>query len=216
MMGGNEIIPGSTPVLLEACVESLEEALAAERGGAHRLELCARLDLGGVTPPYALVVEVLQRVSIPVKVMVRPRGGDFFYSEEEFREMEDSVSRFRKMGAQGLVTGLVDDWGRLDIDRIARLATLAAPVPVCVHKAIDVTADPVEEVRRLCLIPGVSSVLSSGGAGTALEGAGVLKDMISAAGPHLVIIAAGKITPENLEAVVSATGARECHGRRIV
>ncbi|MBE0640847.1 MAG: copper homeostasis protein CutC [Bacteroidales bacterium] len=215
-MSGSNNSSGRPAVLLEACVESLEEALAAEGRGAHRLELCARLDLGGITPADTLVRNVLQGVNIPVKVMVRPRGGDFLYSDEEFLEMERSVSRLLKMGVHGLVLGITGIHGFLDLERIARLSALAVPVPVCVHKAIDAAPDPVAEVKRLCTIPGLTSVLSSGGATTALEGAGVLKRMVEAAGQLLVIIAAGRITPENLDAVVKASGVAECHGRKIV
>jgi copper homeostasis protein len=202
-------------LILEACVETLEEAIKAEQNGAHRIELCSRLDLDGLTPDVDLTRQVLRNVSIPVKVMIRPREWDFMYSDEEFEQMKKEIEVFKKMRVHGVVFGILDLKNRLELDRIRELASLASPLEVTVHKAIDLCEDPVAEAVVLSKLSGVDCVLTSGGATTAIEGQEVIRRMIAKAAP-LRIIAAGRITRSNLAEAHRLIGASEYHGRRIV
>lgn len=206
-------------LLKEACIESLPQALAAERQGADRLELCSRLDVGGLTPGAALVEAVLSSVKIPVMLMIRCREGNFCYSPAEMEEMLRQIAAFKSMGSPqlaGFVTGVLTEDATVDVKALRRLTAAAHPYPITFHKAIDACAEPLAAIRVLKTQPGVSRVLSSGGAATALAGAGVLRSMIQEAGNDLTLIAAGKVTHENLETVHKLIGAREYHGRLIV
>ena len=203
-------------MILEACVETREEAILAERLGASRLELCANLSEGGITPELPLLKKILQEVSIPVKVMIRPQGGDFIYSEADTRLMLNSIRRFREYPISGFVFGALTRNRELDLKLIKKLVEAAAPLDVTIHRAIDLTPDPSESAYYLSSVKGVTAILTSGGAETALEGADMIRSMIPNAGKKINVIAAGKITNSNLAAVRAATGVNEFHGRRIV
>ncbi len=206
-------------LIREACIESLEQALAAERQGADRVELCSRLEVGGLTPGIELVQKVLSAVKIPVMLMVRCRAGNFCYNPAELDEMLHQIATFKNLNnpqLAGFVTGALTPDRAVDVPAMNKLAEEAAPHPVTFHKAIDECSDPVHATEVLKTIPGATRILSSGGASTALEGTEMLKSMIKAAGEDLIIIAAGKVTNENLEKVHNAIGAREYHGRLIV
>lgn len=200
----------------EVCVESLEEARRAEALEASQIELCGRLDLDGITPDMALVEEVLNKLSIHTKVMVRPRGGNFVYTEEEIDVMAVTIEFLKGMGVQEIVLGLLTDQNKIDIVSTQKLATLAQPMKVTFHKAIDELDDPVEGVRQLVNIPGITAVLTSGGKPTAKAGASVIKQMIKAANEKLDIIAAGKITNLNILELDELIGADAYHGKLIV
>jgi copper homeostasis protein len=203
-------------MIREACVETVQHAIRAEKLGADRLELCARLDLGGISPPLTLVQEVLKSCTIPVRIMVRPRGGSFVFTRDEIAVMLRYITRCKPAGIQGFVMGALTPGNRLDIPLINQLADAASPLPVTIHKAIDETADPLAGIESLKSIPGITHVLSSGKAETAIRGAGLLKKMILAAGNDLIVLVAGRITAANLEQVHQLIGAREYHGRKIV
>lgn len=203
-------------ILKEACVESFEEALHAEKNGADRIELCSRLDLDGLTPDRKLTQQIISSLRIPVKVMIRPRGGNFVYTEKELDMMKDEIRFFKTLKIQGVVFGVLDETNHLDLRQIERLAQLAAPLEVTIHKAIDRCADPVHEVEQLLKIDGISSVLTSGGASTAIEGQNNLLKMLEVGRDSITIIPAGKITNHNLSAVHQLIGGREYHGRKIV
>ncbi|MFV0378971.1 MAG: copper homeostasis protein CutC [Mangrovibacterium sp.] len=201
----------------EACVETLEEAILAEKRGANRLELCADLAEDGLTPSLELVDAVLNAVAIPVKVMVRPRGGDFCHSEEEVRLMEQSIAAFKERPVFGVVLGITTPANELDIARIKHLSALAKPLNVCVHKAIDGVKNPLADFKRLLNeVPDVNAVLTSGGKPTALEGAEVLKAMIDIGGSVLKVVVAGRVKNDNIDQLAELIGASEYHGRRIV
>jgi len=208
--------PDTSNLILEACVETYGQAKLAAKKGAHRIELCADLDTGGLTPPRELIGDVVQDVQIPVMVMIRPRAGDFVYTDEEMDEMKRSIVLCKTMGAAGVVFGCLTSGRLVDAEKTGELVRFALPMQVTFHKAIDDTPDPVAAVKILAQIPGIHRVLTSGGAPTALEGKVVLRKMIEAADGRLVILAAGKITAENLQEVHREIGAREYHGRRIV
>ena len=204
------------PLLCEACVETLEDALRAERLGAQRVELCADLAADGLTPPAELVRACLQRLAIPLMVMIRPRGGDFVYSAGEIARMAEDIVHFKSLGVAGIVVGVLDAQHRVDVDATRRLAQRAAPLDVTFHKAIDATPDVLESLRALREIPAVTRVLSSGGCATAWQGRDVLRAMHALAGPRIAIIAAGKVSAANRQQIADYTGVREVHGRRVV
>ena len=197
----------------EVCVDTQGQALRAQAQGADRIELCARLDLDGLTPDAAFIRFALDSLRIPVHVMIRPRGGDFVYTEAELRQMREEIAYCKAQGVPGVVFGVLRPDHTLDIPAITELTRLAHPMKVVVHKAIDRTPDPVEALRALLEIGGIHSVLTSGGAATALEGAEVLQQMLAIAGDRIQVMVAGKVTRENLAQVDALFHAREYHGR---
>lgn len=202
--------------LKEVCVDTREQALRAQAQGADRIELCARLDLDGLTPDAGFIRFALDSLQIPVHVMIRPRGGDFVYTQEELRQMREEIAYCKAQGVPGVVFGVLKPDHTLDIPAIAELTRLASPMKVVVHKAIDRTPDPVEALQALLEIEGIHSVLTSGGAATALEGAEVLKKMLALAGDQIQVMVAGKVSVENLAQVHELFHAREYHGRLLV
>lgn len=207
--------PAPDMPLYEACVETLEQAVAAERAGAGRIELCARLDLDGITPDQPLIAAVMAAVHIPVHVMVRPRGGNFVYSAAELAQMQADIALCQCCGVAGVVLGVLTPEGQPDLAALQPLLAAAAPLRVVFHKAIDATPDPLASVRLLATLPGLSGILTSGGQATAEAGAAVLRQMVTAA-PALQIIAAGRITTANRDAIQALTGCQALHGKRIV
>jgi copper homeostasis protein len=199
-------------ILVEAAVETPDEALAAEQAGAGRVELCARLDVGGTSPARDEIARAVRLLRIPVMVMVRPRGGDFVYSDDEFVEMCEEVLIARAVEAHGVVLGLLNVDGTVDEDRTAELAEIAYPLEVVFHKAIDRTPDPfeaLEAVRRA----GVDRVLTSAGKSTAPDGARDLARMVHQAAGRPTILAGGGVRPDNVAQLVRASGVREVHAR---
>jgi copper homeostasis protein len=203
-------------IIREACVETLEQCRRAEALGADRLELCARLDLGGTTPDWKLVKEVLKQVQIPVKVMIRPRGGNFVYTETEVAQMKASIARFLDLGVPEFVTGTLTPQHQIDLPLLTTLCEAMESRPVTFHKAIDEVPDMETAVGQLKGIPNLKYILTSGGAPTAKEGLSSLRRLLECAAPEITIIAAGSITNTNLRQLHQALGGSEYHGRRIV
>lgn len=199
----------------EACVEGLTQAINAEKNGANRLELCAQLDLDGLTPDENTIMAVNQLSDIPVRVIIRPRAGDFIYSDAEFIAMKASVLKCREIGVDGVVIGITTADNKLDIKRIAVLAQLASPMKVTIHKAIDAVENPLEELEKLLQVEGVSAVLTSGKGNTWLEGKELIRDFVKKAGNNIEVIACGKVTNKNLETVHEAIQAKAYHGKLI-
>ena len=196
--------------LLEVLVDSVESARAAEAAGADRLEVCQNLFEGGTTPSIGLVATLHRTVRIPCQVMVRPRGGDFLYSDDEFAVMRQDLLAFRDLGVAGVVLGLLRPDGTVDAERTGELVRLARPMNVTFHRAIDVTRDPLEALETVIGL-GIDRVLTSGGESTVLEGLETLTAMVRAAGDRIVVMPGGGIRERNVERVVRATGAREIH-----
>lgn len=205
-----------TTLIFESCVETLEDALIAERQGANRIELCSALDLDGLTPSQELTRQCLKNLTIPIMAMVRPRGGNFVYSEDELVQMEREIALFKQLGVAGVVFGLLTGQGVVDMENTRRLAELASPLEVTFHKAIDYTGDVVESFQKLNQIAGITRVLTSGGMDTAWNGREILKTMNNLPDRRIKIIAAGKVLPENRLQVAEYTGVSELHGKRIV
>jgi copper homeostasis protein len=196
--------------LLEISVETLEAALAAERGGADRIELCGDLSLGGVTPGADLLRAVRTQVRIPVFSMVRPRAGDFAFSGAEFAEMKRAISAAKESGMDGVVLGILTEERRVDSERTRQLVEFAKPLPVTYHRAFDEAAD-LHQALEDAIQSGAKRILTSGGAKSALEGAAVLAKLIAAAGERIFIVPGAGISALNIEQVAQQTGAREFH-----
>jgi len=198
--------------IVEAAVESLDDALAAAAGGADRLELCGDLSVGGITPTSATMASVIDRVPLPVVVMIRPRGGSFLYSARELDEMRRDVERAMMLGAAGVVTGVLDARRRVDVEHMTTLVAAAGGGAVTFHRAIDETPDPVETIDVLASL-GVTRVLSAGGHETARDGANVLRAMVTRAGDRLVVVAGGGVRAHIVREIVQRSGVREVHLR---
>ena len=184
--------------------------MAAERGGADRVELCSDLLEGGVTPSAGLLLQVRRRIGIPVFVLIRPRGGDFVYSSEEFETMREDIRQAQRLGADGIVLGVLEAHARVDVARTRELVELARPLPVTFHRAIDMTADP-EAALDDVIKTGAVRVLTSGGARNAMQGLANLACMVQASQEEIAVMAGGGLSPETLPRVAEATGAAEFH-----
>ncbi|MEO6528947.1 MAG: copper homeostasis protein CutC [Gemmatimonadaceae bacterium] len=199
-------------ILLEAAVESLDDALAAVAGGADRLELCANLSVGGTTPAQALIADVAGGSGVPVLAMIRPRGGSFVYSATEIDGMKRDVEMALDSGAAGVVLGVLDERNRVDVTLTQSLAKVAGAERVTFHRACDRTPDLGEAVDALISI-GIPRVLTSGGAATAIEGAAVLAALVARVGDRLCVLAGGGVRSSNVREVIARTGVREVHAR---
>ena len=200
--------------LVEAAVESLESALAAERGGADRIELCANLNDGGTTPRAALIAEVAERVRIPVFVLIRPRGGAFVYSDDEMEMMSRDIDVARELDIDGIVTGALRADGTVDVEQTRVLVKAAGGLPVTFHRAFD-TAPNIRSALEQLIAAGVSRVLTSGGAATAIDGADVIAMLVDQAGERITIMAGGSIREHNVRDVIQRTRVREVHARLV-
>lgn len=199
-----------SPILLEACVDSVASAVAAERGGAGRIELCADLAAGGTTPSAGTIAECRKRLAIPIVVMIRPRGGDFLYSDAEVAVMRRDIAHAKAAGVDGVVFGLLRRNGAVDAARARSLLAAARPLDVTFHRAIDAARDAEEALEALIAI-GVDRVLTAGGTGSALRGAARIARLVRRAAGRIGIIAGGGIDARNVRGVVERSGVREVH-----
>lgn len=200
---------------IEGCVDSHASALAACRGGADRLELCANLSIGGTTPSLGLFQQVRRDCSLPVNVLIRPRFGDFLYSAAEVEEMEDGIRRFRVLGADGVVLGALTRSGTLDGAVMARLVSAAGGMAVTLHRAFDMTRDPAEALEEAAAL-GCRTILTSGQEKDALAGAETLGALRAQAAGRIAIMAGCGVRKENIRDIHARTGVHIFHtsGRR--
>lgn len=197
-------------LILEVCIDSVESALAAQRGGARRVELCADLANGGTTPSAGMISKVRDRISIDLSVMVRPRPGDFIYSDIEFDIMKSDVSAARGMGADGVVVGVMTAKGEIDVEKTKSLVQLARPMSVTFHRAFDECVDLPQALDRL-KDTGVNRILTSGGKGEIGKNIDALAHLVIRAGSSLNVMAGGGITSENVEDIVGRAHVKEVH-----
>jgi copper homeostasis protein len=197
-------------MLFEICVEGIDGAIAAQEGGGDRIELCASLVEGGITPSFGTIRAALKLCYIPVHVILRPRGGDFLYSAAEFATMLDDAAQLRKLNAAGIVIGCLTEGGRVDEDRMKALIEAAQPLRVTCHRAFDMTRDP-EEALEALIRCGVHRVLTSGQLPRAADALPLLKKLNQQAKDRIIIMACGELGPDNIMEVVRETGGSEFH-----
>jgi copper homeostasis protein len=201
---------GTGEIIVEVCVDSLESAIAAERGGAERVELCGSLAEGGITPSAGLIATTRQKISINLHVMIRPRAGDFCYTADEFEVMRRDILMAKQLGANGVVFGILDPDANMDVDRTRALVDLARPLQTTFHRAFDMSRDLLQSLEQLAQT-GVDRVLTSGGAASAIEGTATLRNLVEAAGGRLIVMACGGVDHQNVQVVLEKTCVREIH-----
>jgi copper homeostasis protein len=196
--------------VLEICVESVEHAVAAERGGAHRLELCSDLPSGGTTPSAGLMKTARRHVRVPIHVLIRPRAGDFCYSDHELEIMRNDILAAKQFGMDGVVLGILREDTCVDVERTQALVKLAHPLPVTFHRAFDVTGN-LETSLEEVIQTGASRILTSGGEPRAADALPTLARLVQAAKGRILLMPCGGIDSENVERIIRATSAREFH-----
>ncbi len=194
----------------EICAVNIQSALAAEKAGAHRIELCSALDVGGLTPSPGLIRAAVRTLSIPVNVLIRPREGNFCYSDVEFGIMLDDIRFCREAGANGVVVGALTASGQLDSAKLAAMKEAAGPLEVASHRAFDFTADPAAALEELVTL-GYCRILSSGQSPSAYEGRFLLKKMVDQAAGRISIMPGAGIGANNIREIADVTNAREFH-----
>jgi copper homeostasis protein len=197
-------------ILLEACLDSAMLAKAAEDGGARRIELCDRLDIGGTTPSAELIRSVAATVRIPIYPIIRPRGGDFLYTAPEIDAMKRDAASMRKLGATGIVVGILDREHRVDRVAMRQVIEAADGLPVGFHLAFEQVPDQSDALETLIEI-GIERVLTKGGGATALEGVNGLRALVRQAKERIAIMAGGSVREQNVGQVVRRSGVREIH-----
>ena len=200
----------SNGVKFEVCVDSIGGVRAARDAGADRVELCANLLEGGITPSLGMILVARKVADIKLHVMIRPRGGDFCYDEDEIATMEADIASAKSAGADGVVFGVLDRQGHIDRKLTERLVARARPAAVTFHRAFDMTTEPFLALEALVEM-GVERVLTSGQEPTAFEGAGRIAEFIRAAVDRIIVMPGGGITARNASRILEITGAKEMH-----
>jgi copper homeostasis protein len=197
-------------MIFEICVDSVAGVRAAREAGAHRVELCADLLEGGITPSRGMIRRARTVVGVRLHVIIRPRGGDFLFDDDEFAIMEADIETAKAEGADGVVIGLLTADGRIDVERTRALIDRARPLPVTFHRAFDMTPDAFEALETLIGL-GVDRVLTSGQEVTVLEGLPLIAELVRRAGDRIVVMPGGGITARNVERIVRDARPREIH-----
>lgn len=197
---------------LEVCANSVESCLAAQNGGATRVELCMGIPEGGTTPSAGMIAEALRAIHIPIHVIIRPRGGDFVYSEAEIREMLHDIRLCREMGAAGVVFGCLTPDGEYDHHANKCLLEAAAGMQITFHRAFDMCAQPDKMLHTIMEANGFTRILTSGYANTALEGAHNIARWVHLAGSRIGIMAGSGVNADNIVELARITGAHQFHG----
>ena len=197
-------------MIFEICVDSIAGVRAAKAAGAGRVELCADLLEGGITPSRGMIRQARTIAGIGLNVMIRPRGGDFLFDDDEFATMRSDIETAKAEGADGVVIGLLSATGEIDIARTRELIALARPLSVTFHRAFDMTPDPFRALEALIEL-GVDRVLTSGQEASVLEGLPLIVELTERAGDRIVIMPGGGITARNIDRILAAARPREIH-----
>ena len=199
-------------MLIEACVDSVASALAAQDGGARRIELCDALETGGITPSAGKIALCRERLNIPIVVLIRSRGGDFLYHNSDVDVMLRDIATAKALGAAGVAIGALNADGTVDEAKTRAMIEVARPMEVVFHRAFDGTPDPFKALETLVAL-GVDRVLTSGQHNTALEGVDILRHLVEAAKGRITILAGGGINEENAAPIVKGSGVEQLHIR---
>ncbi len=199
----------SKPLVLEICIDSVESAIASQKGGADRVELCDNLLEGGTTPSAGTIALARKNIDIDLNVIIRPRGGDFLYSDVEFQVMEYDIEGAKQLGVNGVVFGILNQYGSVDVERTRTLVELARPLSVTFHRAFDVSRDPFEALEALVNL-GIDRVLTTGQESSALEGLDLITDLVQTAADRIIIMPGGG-TVRSVQKVVAHSGVKEFH-----
>jgi len=195
---------------LEICCYSVESAIKAERATANRIELCDNYSEGGTTPSYAAIKLALEKIAIPINVIIRPRGGDFVYSDLEFESIKQDVLMCKKMGTNGVVVGFLNTDGSIDIEKTKQIIELAKPMEITFHRAFDMCNNHKLALEQLIEI-GVDRVLTSGGMNKAEQGADLLAELVELADNRIVIMPGSGVNERNMAELITKTKATEFH-----
>lgn len=196
--------------ILEVCVGSVASAIAARDGGAVRVELCSALEVGGVTPSLGLMREVRAIEGLKLHILIRPRGGDFLYDDAEVACMEQDIIAARECGADGVVIGALTADGDIDVSVCRRLVEAAGNMSITFHRAFDMCREPMQALDDIIAL-GCNRLLTSGRAGTAVEGVPLLKQLVEVAGDRVIIMPGCGVNADNASHILDATGACEIH-----
>jgi copper homeostasis protein len=197
-------------IKLEICAQSLTSALVAQAGGAHRIELCSALEVGGLTPSYATLIETRKQLSIEVCVLIRPRAGDFFYSDLEFDLIKKDILFCKEQGVEGVVVGILNQNRTLNLKRMDTLAQLAYPMDIICHRAFDQTPDPSAAMIELQNI-GFQRILTSGQAPNAMDGKEILRGLVETSQGKINIMPGAGVNPNNIQELLNYTKATTIH-----
>jgi copper homeostasis protein len=198
-------------IIFELCAETIDACLAARIGGADRIELCSGLSEGGLTPSHGLACAAIERSGLPVHVLIRPRGGDFLYSDDEIAVMAEDILHMKQQGAAGVVLGLLRADGTVDVERTRTLADRARPMAVTFHRAFDNTPSLTEALEDVIAI-GCERVLTSGGERDVMAGARHLAELVRQAEGRIQIAVGGGLRLQNAASLARTTGAEHFHG----
>ena len=196
--------------ILEACVDSVRSAIEAEKGGASRVELCSDLVIGGVSPSIPLFRQIRKYTDLRIRVLLRPRYGDYCYDSYEFEELKEEVSLFREEGADGVVVGILNPDGTLNTEQLSELKQEAGSMEITLHRAFDVCADPFQALEQAVEM-GFDTILTSGQAPTAWDGIDLLRELQKKSRGRIEILAASGIGPEPIRNLIPFTGISSYH-----
>jgi len=197
-------------MVIEACVNSAISAIEAQKGGAARVELCENLHDGGTTPSAGAILFARKNLLIGLFVMIRPRGGDFLYSDDEFEIMKEDIKVARELGADGVVFGILKPDGTIDLERMKTLVDLSRPMGITCHRAFDMTVDPFQAMEDLITL-GIDRILTSGQQKTAPEGTALIAQLIRLSKGRIIIMPGSGVKEDNVAELIRTTGAMEVH-----
>lgn len=202
--------------LLEIACFTPDSAIAASDAGADRVELCDHAEVGGTTPPLAWLYAIRDKVTVPINVMIRPRGGDFVYSDEEFQGMKSAIEAFKAAGiADGFVFGILKHDRSVDVERTLDLVNLSAPLPCTFHRAFDETADLMDSLEKVIRC-GIKTILTSGGCANAAEGHETLTQLVCKAKDRVTIMPGGGVRSTNMDMLKNKTNAVAYHSSALI
>ena len=194
----------------EICANSVASCIAAQEGGADRVELCSGIPEGGTTPSFGMIRKARASIDIALNVIIRPRGGDFLYTSDELEEMVHDIKAAKELGADGLVFGCLTKEGNVDKEAMSILMEAAGGLPVTFHRAFDHTADPMQALEDIISL-GCTRILTSGCRPSAIQGAGLLAELVKAAANRIIIMPGCGVNENNIAEIARLSGAREFH-----